>query len=368
MEVLFTEDAPVSGDFVTVEEGRSGPAVEKMQRALADIGLYSGDMDGIYDIDVIEAVKKFQAACAYSADGVATPEMQQALYYQAGKLEELFGEGSVPQPEMVEEEVNMAKVKAEVKIRIRAKASTDSKELGKVSNGDTVMVLSVDGRWAKVYANGTGGFMYKKYLEPYTEYNYILKYASGETEYSIGHTMEEYAQGAKRFALEFRDISEEEARAAAVEIIRIATINTGSDDIMLNLRAEADGESEVLEQIANGTAMRIMEEGEEWTKVTYGNSIGYLMNQYLEFSDGTVDDLTATANAEAAQRVIPARVASQSGAGGKVYASASKDAKVLGSLKNGTELDAIGAEGDWIKIRYEGKEGYMLKKDLQQVS
>ena len=85
MEVLFTEDAPVSGDFVTVEEGRSGPAVEKMQRALADIGLYSGDMDGIYDIDVIEAVKKFQAACAYSADGVATPEMQQALYYQAGK-------------------------------------------------------------------------------------------------------------------------------------------------------------------------------------------------------------------------------------------------------------------------------------------
>ncbi len=364
MEMLFSEDSPISDEYVTVEEGRSGPAVEKMQQALTDICLYNGDLDGIYDIDVIEAVKKFQFACGYQPNGVATPEMQQALYYQVDKLNELFGEGNIPQPEIVEEEVNMAKVKAEVKIRVREKASTESRELGKLSDGDTVMVLSTDSRWAKIFVHNTTGYMYKKYLEPYTETNSVLKFSANGTEYTIGHTMEEFAQGAKRFSEEFKAILEEQKKAESVKKITIATINTGSDDIMLNLRAEANGESQVMQQIPNGTALRVLEQGEEWTRISYAGSTGFLMNQYLEFSEGTEDDLEGDARY---LKMIPAKVASQSGSGGKVYEAASKDAKVLGSLKNGTELDAVGAEGDWIKISYEGKEGYMLKKDLQQI-
>ena len=372
LETLLDESAPTSAGTVTITEGKSGPNVNKLQQALVDIGLYSGDMDGIYDIDVIEAVKKFQSACGYSADGVATPEIQYALYYQRDKLAELFGEDAVPQPELVTEEVQMATVSASTKIIIRSQASTSSKERGKVSNGDKVMVLGTDSKWAKIYVNGVGGYMYKKYLVPYTEYNYMLKYSANGTDYSIGHTMEEYAQGAPRFSSELRAIVAAGEYAIEEEKFLIATVNTGSDTIMLNLRAEANAEAEVLEQIPNGTAMRIMEDGEEWSKVAYGNSIGYLMNTYLDITEGTAEDLEAAAQEivedEVPEKVIPCRVACQSGAGGKVYEAASAESTVLGSLKNGTELDAIGAVGsDWIKISYQGKQGYMLKQDLQPI-
>lgn len=371
-EILFSESAPTSAAYVTVEEGRSGPAVENMQQALYKIGLYNGDMDGIYDLDVIEAVKRFQAACGYTADGIATPSVQQALYYQVEQLEALFGEDMIPQPETVEEEVNMAKVSAELKIIIRSKASTGSKELGKVKDGDTVLLLGVEDSWAHVYVNNTSGYMRKKYLEPYTEINSILKYSANGSEYTIGHTLQEYAEGAQRFATEFQSISAQTAETAVAEEILIATVNTGSEDVLLNLRAQADSAAEVLTQIPNGTAMRVMEQGEEWTQVTYGSSIGYLMNEYLLISEGTMADLggedEAIAADEPAPQSIPAKVASGSGAGGKVYEAASKDAKVLGSLKNGTEVSAIDAVGDtWIKISYEGREGYMLKKDLQRM-
>ena len=372
LEILFEDSAPVSAGTVAITQGNSGPNVDSLQQALVDIGLYSGDMDGIYDIDVIEAIKKFQSACGYTVDGVATPEIQYALYYQRDKLAELFGEEAVPQPELVTEEVQMATVNASVKIRIRAQASTESREVGKVSNGDKVMVLGTDGKWAKVYANGAGGFMYQKYLAPYTEYNYMLKYSANGTDYSIGHTMEEYAQGAPRFATELRAIVAAGGYAVDQEKFMIARVNTGADDVMLNMRAEASSTADVLEQIPNGSAMRIMEEGDEWTKVAFGNSIGYLMNQYLEIFEGTEEDLKSTEQAiaedEVPEKVIPCRVTAHSGAGGKVYEAASADSKVLGSLKNGTELDAIGAVGsEWIKISYEGKQGYMFKKDLQPI-
>ena len=373
MEILFDEgSAPVSAGNVTIDQGKSGPNVEKLQQALVDIGLYSGDMDGIYDLDVIEAVKKFQSACTYTVDGVATPEIQYALYYQRDKLAEIYGEGNIPKPELFDEEVQMATVSASQKIIIRAKTSTDSKQLGKVSNGDKVMVLGTDSKWAKIYVNGVGGYMYKKYLVPYTEHNYMLKYSANGNDYTIGHTMEEYARGAKRFSIELREIVAAGGYAVEKETFRIATVNTGSDEIMLNLRAEANTTADVLEQIPNGTAMRIMEESDEWTKVAFGNSIGYLMNTYLEITEGTVEDLKAAeepvAEDEVPEKIIPCRVACQSGAGGKVYEAASGDAKVLGSLKNGTEMDAIGAVGsEWIKISYEGKQGYMLKQDLQPI-
>lgn len=366
LNILFSDSAPVSDENVTVEEGRSGPAVKKIQQALSDLGLYDGDMDGIYDIDVIEAAKRYQVACGYTADGVFTPEMQQALYYCVEKLEETFGEGTIPQPELIEEEINMATVRASAKIIVRSKASTSSKELGKVRDGDTVLIIGTDGKWANVYVNNVSGYMYTKYLEPYTEINSILKYAVGDTEYIIGHTMEEYAAGAKRFATEFQEISAAASYTAANETIWIATVNTGSDDVMLNLRAAASGDADVLVQIPNGVSMRAMEEGEEWTKVTYENNVGYLMNEYLLFSEGTAADLGETD--ELLAQAIPARVASDSGAGAKVYAEASKDSEVLGSLKNGIELSAIDAVGDsWIKISYQGKTGYMRKVDLEKI-
>ena len=50
-----------------------------------------------------------------------------------------------------------------------------------------------------------------------------------------------------------------------------------------------------------------------------------------------------------------------------VYEAGSEDAKVLGSLPAGTQVEVVevAAEDDWIKIRYREREGYMMDANLQ---
>ena len=44
--------------------------------------------------------------------------------------------------------------------------------------------------------------------------------------------------------------------------VSYTTVNTGSDDVSLNLRAQPDAQADVLSQVANGTSMRVLEKGE----------------------------------------------------------------------------------------------------------
>jgi cell wall-associated NlpC family hydrolase len=48
----------------------------------------------------------------------------------------------------------------------------------------------------------------------------------------------------------------------------------------------------------------------------------------------------------------------------EVYSSPSSSAKNLGSLKEGTEVVVTGYAGSWAKIRYRGRSGYALIKDM----
>ena len=59
LEVIYSESAPVSAGQTTLSEGRSGPVVLRLQRALKTFGLYEGELDSVYDLDVSEAVRLF---------------------------------------------------------------------------------------------------------------------------------------------------------------------------------------------------------------------------------------------------------------------------------------------------------------------
>ena len=49
-------------------------------------------------------------------------------------------------------------------------------------------------------------------------------------------------------------------------------------------------------------------------------------------------------------------------AGVNVRSSASPDGEKLGVLEEGTVLEEPRAEGDWIRFRYKGKDGYVSAK------
>lgn len=66
--------------YVLLKSGASGLEVRKLQGRLAELGYYSGGMDGIYGSTTASAVKAFQRANGLSADGQAGSATQTKLY------------------------------------------------------------------------------------------------------------------------------------------------------------------------------------------------------------------------------------------------------------------------------------------------
>lgn len=379
LNLLYSDEAPVSAGLATLTEGRSGPVVKKLQTALKTMGVYAGEIDSVYDVDVSDAVKAFQSACGYNVDGVATAEIQQALYYQIKKLEETFGEGAIPAVEPVTEEINMAVLDSDSNIIIRSQPNTESDNLGKLRKGDTMFVDGVSDKWAAVTANGVSGYVKTKYLEPFTQYNYILKFSGSDgTSYQIGHTMAEYKAGAKKAAEEFSAyFASEQFADHAQETVDYVTVNTGSDDVKLNLRAEADSAAEILAEVPNGTSLRVLSTENGWTRAAYAEKIGYLLNDYLSFWQGTPDALDAVEedvsqeqayaiDLEAGGEILAVVVCGEDGSA-RVYEAPEENAEPAGKIPEGAQVEILNlnAGGNWVHIRYKKNEGYMLNANLQ---
>lgn len=45
-----------------------------------------------------------------------------------------------------------------------------------------------------------------------------------------------------------------------------------------------------------------------------------------------------------------------------VRAGSNKDAQIIGALQSGQEVEKLGQEGGWVKISYEGQEGWVYEK------
>ncbi len=69
-----------STGYVVLEEGSQGDAVRKLQKALKNLGYYSGSVDGSYGSGTIAAVMAFQRANDLTVDGKAGPATQRVLY------------------------------------------------------------------------------------------------------------------------------------------------------------------------------------------------------------------------------------------------------------------------------------------------
>lgn len=380
-EVIFSDFAPLHTGR-TLTEGDTGPVVKKLQTALSDLKLYEGPIDSIYDLEVKEAVKDFQAANYYTANGKATEQIQQAIYYQDQKIKDTFGSLEGLQVEKTVENIEMGKVEAKTKIIIRSKASTESDEVGKVQNGDILIVEAQQNGWAKVKSEAVSGFMRAKYLDTYNQENIILNYtaAGSDESYKMGYTLDEYTNGAVSFATQFaKYYTSEKFEETDLSTVQYITVNTGDDLVTLNLRGAADGGSEILDALKNGEHLRALSVGEEWTLVSYKGKLGYLSNEFLTFWEGSVTALEEKEEEEEAAELAEgeeaagerekmyALVYSKSEKRVGVYDAGSDDAKKLGTLpvKTKVEIVKVSEDDDWVLISYKGKKGYMLDDNLQ---
>lgn len=372
LELIYSEDAPISSGEITLAEGKSGPAVKKLQSALNQLGIYNGDIDSVYDLDVTEAVRQFQLLAGYNPDGIANPDVQHAAYYALNRVYEAVGEDFTASAET--EEVMLARVNSEAKVNIRQYDDLESVSIGKVASGDTVTIVEVKGDWANIVAGDLNGYMYTEFLEPFTETNVVMQFTSadGSRSYTLGSSIAERESGAETLAEELADyIASEQFSAYKQENVIFATVNTGSDDLRLNMREEASKESPVLAEIPNGTTMRVLSQDDSWSYVGYDDKIGYLLNQYLTFREGTADEVESTdpslgMDEEEVIKVMAVIVPDKGKKKVSFLDSANEDGIAVYRAEEGEEVEVllVNDETGWVLVSGAEKQGYVREENL----
>lgn len=117
----------------------------------------------------------------------------------------------------------------------------------------------------------------------------------------------------------------------------------------LNIRAEAGEDAPIIGRMYADCYGEILEQGDGWTLLRSGSVVGWAKNDYLLFDEEAQEALsqvgrwTATANES----------------GLRIRKEASTDSGVYALLAQGDIVDIYEDLGEWLKVAYDGREGYV---------
>jgi len=355
-EAIARPDAP-SAMNVPLQHGDSGPAVRALQRNLQTLRLYGGDIDGVYDVDVINGVTTFQNAYGFPDDGVASPLVQQAIYYEAHHIQALFPSQDYAM-EVQSRDTYIGTVNCEVGIKLRKEPSTKSESLMSLRNGSTVVCVEYGPKWSKVMKNGEVGYVMNAYMEYTAKASLVLNYTGGDgAAYTLGITDINESPAEK-----FTDYVEAGGSLEKhADLVEHATATAE-----LELRQTPSDSGELLGSVPSGSEVQLLLKSSEWSLVEYGGVQGYVRNDRVEFWLGPdeEDDEPGSAEVFEDDTTETATVEPHEGKSAPVYESADEASAVLGSLKRGKVVNVIETVEGWSLIELEGHQGYMEERDL----
>lgn len=136
-----------------------------------------------------------------------------------------------------------------------------------------------------------------------------------------------------------------------VEDEKISTLVMANVQAELNVRSQADEASDVVGLLYKDCGGVILERTEGWTKLRSGNLIGWASDEYLLFEE----DAESLAN-DVGKTIATVNVETL-----RVRKEAADNAEVFGLLPEGEFVEVLAADedGDWIRVDYEGQDGYV---------
>ena len=353
-------DAPAAMN-VSLGHGASGPAVRALQRNLQALRLYGGAIDGVYDVDVTEAVTTFQDVYGFEADGVASPLVQKAVYYESEHVKAMFPDGADYGMTTRNSDLYLGTVRCQVGIKLRQEPSTEAESLMSLKDGDTVIGVEYGDEWSKVMKNGETGYVKNKYMEFTPKATLALDYSAdgGEAVYSIGIT----------------DLNESPAQRFTAYVEGGGSLEKHEDlaeqavaEASLDIQGAPSASSEVLGTLPQGGEARVLLHSSEWTFIEYDGLQGYIPTDAATFRlvPATADDMPGSADMVFEDDTTETAVASPNeGDRAPVYESADEGSEVLGTLKAGTQVNVIETVEGWSLIELEGHQGYVKEIDLK---
>ena len=268
------------------------------------------------------------------------------------------------------------------KVNVREKATSKSKLLGTAKKGETFQVLGTSGSWVKINFNGKNGFVYKKYIkiegtpddtavEGKIGKIYNCKTAVNVREKAtsdskllgtakLGSTYKVLATAGSWVKIQYKSDTVGYVFKSYIKIYKEGseTPSTGKTATIVNcktcvnVRAKASDSSKIIGKANKGTTYDVLGTSGSWIKIDFNGEAGFVFKRYVKLSgeEETIDGKTGTIKCNTHVNV---------------RAKATKDSKLLGTAKNGEKFTVKGQSGNWIKIDYKGKTGYVYKKYIK---
>ncbi|PEI93559.1 peptidase M24 [Bacillus pseudomycoides] len=221
------------------------------------------------------------------------------------------------------------KVTADV-LRVRTSPNASSSIMGRVYEGQTLQVISIENGWVKINHNGKTGYVSGQFISG------ISSNAGSSNNNNVQAASGNY------------------------------TVNVSS----LRVRTGPSTSHTVLGSIHKGQVVQVVGEVQDWFKINYAGQTAYLSKDYVT-KGGSSNDVV---QGNDQQQEINNNVTVQTG-GTYVVNTTSLRVRtgpatyhgVLGGVLNGQTLNVIGVENGWYKINHHGKTGYVSSEFVKFV-
>jgi spore germination cell wall hydrolase CwlJ-like protein/SH3-like domain-containing protein len=138
----------------------------------------------------------------------------------------------------------------------------------------------------------------------------------------------------------------------------IAMTNDDTVETGAVIRTEADPDSKAVGYLYRGAAARIVDKGDEWTKVESGRVTGYVRNEYLAFGD--------QAKGLAAHYGTQGIVANWDDV--NVFSKNDADSQIMAQIQDGTPMSMLEDNAHWIAVQHGADSaGFVSEEDVTRV-
>ena len=225
-------------------------------------------------------------------------------------------------------------------LRVREGAGTNTKILGVLNHGSSVKIVDTNGSWYKIkYGSGYG----------YVHKDYIKVTSSGST-------------GSTDSGSQNNNSSNNNSGSTVTE--KDGTVNATEG---LRVREGAGTNTKILGVLNHGSSVKIVDTNGSWYKIKYGSGYGYVHKDYVTIKTSSNDNNTQEKPDNKPEVVVKKGEVYNTGSNLRVRSAANTNSIVLGYLVDGTKVDIIGSEGNWYKINFKDKIGFVSKDYVRLV-
>ena len=200
-------------------------------------------------------------------------------------------------------------IKVSGALNVRSGAGTSYSVIGSLSNGANVEIVETSGSWYKIkYGSGYG----------YVSKDYVTVSSSSSNSGSSSST----------------------------------TTQSGTIKVSdaLNVRSGAGTSYSVIGSLSNGANVEIVETSGSWYKIKYGSGYGYVSKDYVTINTRSIAENTVLREGTAVTLAL------------KVRDESNYESTIMGTIAMGEKVSVLEDKGEWSKIKYNGKTGYILNE------